>query len=72
MRVHVGVFFDQSGTIRMDEVVRHVLGVDTSTVPMPIITRQSVLLNINGTFVDPMDVTQLVTPTHHKGGTRRA
>ena len=72
LRVHVGVFFDQSGTIRMDEVVRHVLGADTSTTPLPIITRQSVLLNINGTFVDPMDAAQLVAPPHRKGGTRRA
>jgi len=68
----VGVFFDQSGTIRMDEVVRHVFGIDASTASMPVITRQSVLLNVNGAFVDPMDVASLIAPPHRKGATRRA
>jgi len=72
LRVHVGVFFDQSGTIRMDEVVRHVFGIDASTASMPVITRQSVLLNVNGAFVDPMDVASLIAPPHRKGATRRA
>lgn len=66
LRVHVGVFFDQSGTIRMDEIERHVLGIDPQTASMPVITRQSVLLNMNGTFIDPLDVTSLTTPPRRK------
>jgi len=63
LRAHVGVFFDQSGTIRMDEVIKHIFGLDPATSPMPVITRQSVLLNMGGTFVDPMDVaSQLSSP----------
>ena len=56
LRAHVGVFFDQSGTIRMDEVVKYIFGLDARVAPMPIVTRQSVLLNMSGIFVDPMDV----------------
>jgi radical SAM-linked protein len=72
LRVHVGVFFDQSGTIRMDEVVRYVLGIDPHSGPMPVITRQSVLLNMNGVFVDPMDVASQAAPPHRKSSTHRA
>lgn len=68
LRVHVGVFFDQSGTIRMDEVVRYVLCLDPQSTPMPVITRQSLLLNVNGGFVDPMDVVSQTEPPHRKGG----
>ncbi|MGB9666653.1 MAG: TIGR03936 family radical SAM-associated protein, partial [Candidatus Cryosericum sp.] len=38
LRAHVGVFFDQSGTIRMDEVITHIFGLDPATSPMPVIT----------------------------------
>ncbi|HWQ21111.1 MAG TPA: DUF2344 domain-containing protein, partial [Clostridia bacterium] len=64
LRAHVGVFFDQSGTIRMDEVINHIFGLDASVGPMPIITRQSVLLDVNGTLVDPMDVGAQTLPAH--------
>lgn len=72
LRVRVGVFFDQSGTIRMDEVVHHILGLDPHSSPMPVITRQSVLLNINGAFVDPMDVASQTVPPHRKVPTHHA
>ncbi len=71
LRVHVGVFFDQSGTIRMDEIVRYTLGIDPRITSMPVITRQSVLLNINGAFVDPMDVALQVAPPHRKSNVHR-
>jgi len=67
LRAQVGVFFDQSGTIRMDEVIKHIFGLDAKTAPMPVITRQSVLLNMSGTFVDPMDMpAQAVLPHRPK------
>ena len=67
LRVHVGVFFDQSGTIRMDEVIKHIFGLDAKVAPMPVITRQSVLLNMSGVFVDPMDLpAQAVPPRRPK------
>jgi len=62
LRAHVGVFFDQSGTIRMDEVITYIFGLDPANSPMPVITRQSVLLNMGGTFVDPMDVAAQLFP----------
>jgi radical SAM-linked protein len=58
LKAAVGVFFDQSGTIRMDEVTGKVFGV-AAGVSRPVITRQSVLINMNGAFVDPMDVAAL-------------
>lgn len=64
LRTHVGVFFDQSGTIRMDEVVKHIFGLDVKVAPMPVITRQSVLLNMSGVFVDPMDIAAQTAPPH--------
>ena len=67
LRAHVGVFFDQSGTIRMDEVISHIFGLDAKVAPMPIITRQSVLLNMSDAFVDPMDIAaQAVFPHRPK------
>lgn len=62
LRAHVGVFFDQSGTIRMNEVITYIFGLDPANSPMPVITRQSVLLNMGGTFVDPMDVAAQLFP----------
>jgi hypothetical protein len=64
LRAHVGVFFDQSGTIRMDEVIKYIFGLDGKIAPMPVITRQSVLLNVNSVFVDPMDVGAQAVPPH--------
>ncbi|MCX6083399.1 MAG: hypothetical protein NT102_00320, partial [Caldiserica bacterium] len=64
LRAHVGVFFDQSGTIRMDEVIKYIFGLDTKVAPMPVITRQSVLLNMSDVFVDPMDVVAQAVPPH--------
>jgi radical SAM-linked protein len=61
---NVGVFFNQSGTIRMDEVVKYIFGLDSNVAPMPVITRQSVLLNMSGVFVDPMDVVAQTIPPH--------
>jgi hypothetical protein len=61
---NVGVFFNQSGTIRMDEVVKYIFGLDANVAPMPVITRQSVLLNMSGVFVDPMDVMAQTVPSH--------
>lgn len=68
LRAHVGVFFDQSGTIRMDEVIKYIFGLDAKVSPMPIITRQSVLLNMNNVFVDPMDVMAQTVPPHRPKG----
>jgi radical SAM-linked protein len=61
LKAAVGVFFDQSGTIRMDEVTGRVFGLPVGAA-RPVITRQSVLINMNGAFVDPMDVTALNRP----------
>jgi radical SAM-linked protein len=64
LRAHVGVFFDQSGTIRMDEVIKYIFGLDAKVAPMPVITRQSVLLNMSGVFIDPMDAAAQTVPPH--------
>ncbi|MBA4365985.1 MAG: hypothetical protein C0398_08345 [Coprothermobacter sp.] len=64
LRANVGVFFNQSGTIRMDEVVKYIFGLDAKIAPMPVITRQSVLLNMSGVFVDPMDAAAQTVPPH--------
>jgi len=71
LRAHVGVFFDQSGTIRMDEVIKHIFGLDPASSPMPVITRQSVLLNMGGAFVDPMDVSTLLSQRQRSQGNRQ-
>jgi radical SAM-linked protein len=71
LRAHVGVFFDQSGTIRMDEVIEHIFGLDARVAPMPVITRQSVLLNMSDAFVDPMDVAAQASPPHRPKTTHR-
>ena len=64
LRAHVGVFFDQSGTIRMDEVISRIFGLDAKSSPMPVITRQSVLLNMSDAFVDPMDAAAQAASSH--------
>jgi hypothetical protein len=48
----------------MDEVVKYIFGLDANVAPMPVITRQSVLLNMSGVFVDPMDVMAQTVPSH--------
>ncbi|HNW84204.1 MAG TPA: TIGR03936 family radical SAM-associated protein [Candidatus Cryosericum sp.] len=58
LKATVGVFFDQSGTIRMDEVTGKVFGLAAGA-SRPVVTRQSVLINMNGAFVDPMDAAAL-------------
>jgi hypothetical protein len=68
LRAHVGVFFDQSGTIRMNEVITYIFGLDAKVAPMPVITRQSVLLNMSGAFVDPMDAVAQAVPPHRPKG----
>lgn len=71
LRVHVGVFFDQSGTIRMDEITRHVMGLDPEETPLPVITRESVLIKTGEAFVDPMAVAlQLAHPRRQGNGHR--
>jgi len=69
LRAHVGVFFDQSGTIRMNEVIKYIFGLDAKIAPMPIITRQSVLLNMSNVFVDPMDIVAQAVPPHRPKST---
>jgi len=64
LRAHVGVFFDQSGTIRMNEVITYIFGLGGKVAPMPVITRQSVLLNMSDVFVDPMDIVAHAVPPH--------
>ena len=71
LRAHVGVFFDQSGTIRMHEVIKYIFGLDSAGTPMPVITRQSVLLNMGGTFVDPMDISAQLSPRQRPRADRR-
>ncbi|MEN6388718.1 MAG: TIGR03936 family radical SAM-associated protein [Candidatus Cryosericum sp.] len=71
LRAHVGVFFDQSGTIRMDEVIKHIFGLEPASSPMPVITRQSVLLNMGGAFVDPMDVSTQLSQRQRSQGNRQ-
>ncbi len=68
LHVHVGVFFDQSGTIRMDEITTYVLGLDKTTTPLPVITRESILLNVNDSFVDPMDIVAVQSSHRSKVG----
>ncbi len=55
LHVHVGVFFDQSGTIRMDEILLYLFGLEKETALLPVITREAILLNVNGSFKDPME-----------------
>lgn len=56
VHIHIGVFFDQTGTIRMDEIMTHILGLSATDVPRPVCTRDSVLIKIDDVFVDPMTV----------------
>ncbi len=55
----------------MDEVIAHIFGLDAKVAPMPVITRQSVLLNMNDAFVDPMDILAQASPPHRSKATRR-